>query len=407
MNGRAGQAPLLPEVGVLGLPYHHWGTHWMTPHHVLPRLARYFNVVWLEPAHHWRETVQRALRTEPLRGTDGLPESFEIYRPEPWLPHFIRPAWLSDALLRERVRRGFAKLRARGCRKLVLHLWYPTFEAALHRREHDLSLYHIDDEYSFTKDAVNASPQEARVLEASDRAIVISPGLLERKSGINPHMSMVPEGVDSALYERVAPEPADLAPIPRPRIGYTGVLKRQLDWQLLHELARRHPQWSFVYVGPRSLPPELNTIADAMAALPNVHMLGGKTALELASYPQHFDVCTMPYVVDGYTNNIYPLKLHEYLAGGRPIAASRIRSLLDFGHLIHLATGADEWSAALSEALAGAAGPGAGAATAARRAVARQHDWNELIFKIADIIAKGLGPQFSARLERIDTRFAA
>jgi phosphopantetheine--protein transferase-like protein len=101
-----------------------------------------------------------------------------------------------------------------------------------------------------------ASAKSKRSEAESHRSLVISPGLLERKSGINPHMSMVPEGVDSALYERVAPEPADLAPIPRPRIGYTGVLKRQLDWQLLHELGRRHPQWSFVYVGPRSLPPE-------------------------------------------------------------------------------------------------------------------------------------------------------
>jgi glycosyltransferase involved in cell wall biosynthesis len=401
MNGRATNGALLPDVGVLGLPYHHWGTHWMTPHHVLPRLARYFNVIWLEPAHHWRDSAKRA---QPLSGTDDLPDSFEIYRPEAWLPHVIRPSWLNHALLRERVARGFAKLRARGCRKLVLHLWYPAFESALHGGEHDLSIYHIDDEYSFDKDSVAIGPQEARVLRASDRVIVISPGLLERKGGINPHMSMVPEGVDSALYERIVAEPADLAPISRPRIGYTGVLKRQLDWELLHELARRHPQWSFVYVGPRSLPPELTTIADAMAALPNVHMLGGKTALELAEYPQHFDVCTMPYLVNAYTNNIYPLKLHEYLAGGRPVAASRIRSLVDFGHLIQLATGVDEWSAALGRALEGAAGEGANAATAMRRAVARQHDWNELIFKIADIIAKGLGPQFSERLDRIDIR---
>jgi glycosyltransferase involved in cell wall biosynthesis len=399
-------SPLLSDVGVLGLPYHHWGTHWMTPHHVLPRLARYFNVLWLEPAHHWREMRSRALRPQPLAAIETWPPGFEVYVPEFWLPDVYRPSSLRAALLRERVRRGFARLKARGCRTFVLYLWYPTFEAALHSRNYDLSLYHIDDEYAFAADAPDVGDQERRVLAARDQVIVISPGLLERKSGINPHMAMVPEGVDSGLYARRVAEPADLAPVPHPRIGYTGTLKRQLDWQLLHELARRHPQWSFVYVGPRSLPADLNAIADAMTALPNVHMLGGKTATELAAYPQHFDVCTMPYVVDGYTNNIYPLKLHEYLAGGRPVVGARIRSLLDFGHVIQLATGPDEWSAALSKALADANGAGATEATTLRQSVARQHDWNELIFRIAELTAQRLGAQFTRRLTRIDLNSA-
>ena len=85
------------------------------------------------------------------------------------------------------------------------------------------------------------------------KAIAISPGLMEREAGINAHMAFVPEGVDSKEYMRECAEPRDIRSIPRPRIGYTGVLKRQLDWQLLRELARRHVDWSFVYVGPRSL----------------------------------------------------------------------------------------------------------------------------------------------------------
>lgn len=392
--------PAMPDVGVLALPYHHWGNHWMTPHHVLTRLANYFNVVWIEPARHWREALTSSASTGLVGPDNGQPPGFRRYIPESWLPDLYRPSWLRDSLLRRRVQRGWKHLARQGARTRVLHLWHPQFFPALSAGRRDLSLYHIDDEYAFSPDAPDIGPAERRVLGGADHVIVISPGLMERKGGVNPHMALVPEGVDSHLYMTPCPEPADLVPIRRPRIGYTGTLKRQLDWILMRDLARRHPEWSFVYVGPRSLPPELTAIADEMERMPNVHMLGGKTFLDLAKYPQHFDVCTMPYVVNGYTNNIYPLKLHEYLASGRPVVGARIRSLLDYGHVIALPSEVDEWSSALADALQESANTAS--AVASRREVARQYDWSELIYRIASIVCERLGPQFSGRLKRID-----
>jgi glycosyltransferase involved in cell wall biosynthesis len=400
MNSAVGP-PLIPEVGLLALPYHHWGTRWMTPHHVLTRLARYFRIVWIEPAHQWRD----ALSIDERHASAGLtpqplPEGFGIYVPEPWLPDVYRPASLRRMLLRSRVERGWQRLQAAGCRKFVLHLWHPKFETALDSGPQDLSLYHIDDEYSFSPDAPLIGQQEARVLRRVDQVFAISPGLMERKGGINPHLTFAPEGVDFRMYATPAPEPADIAPIRHPRVGYTGNLKRQLDWFLLRELARRHPQWSFVFVGPRTLSAEAEGVVDEMSRMPNVHFLGAKSVTELASYPQHFDVSIMPYVVNGYTNNIYPLKLHEYLACGRPVVGAPIRSLKDFAHAIALASSAEEWSVALAAALEPPVASQAGAA--ARQAIARQYDWSEIIFNIAATICDRLGPDYVRRLKRID-----
>ncbi len=392
--------PLIPEIGVLALPYHHWGTRWMTPHHVLTRLARYFHVVWLEPAHHWREIATYGSNPVGSELEQMLPRGFDRYVPERWLPDVYRPAWLRAALLRQRVLQAWRRLAARGCRIRVLHLWHPQFEAALDAAHYDLSLYHIDDEYLFSPDAPPVSAEEARVLRRVGQAFAISPALMERKGGINPHFAFVPEGVDFRLYSTPIAEPEDLRSIRHPRIGYTGNLKRQLDWPLLRELARRHPEWAFVYVGPRYLDQQGEAIVKEMELLPNVHFLGAKTVTDLAAYPQHFDVCTMPYVVNGYTDNIYPLKLHEYLAGGRPVVGTPIRSLKDFSDVIGLASGVDEWSAALSAGLSSSAS--SAQAARARQAVARQYDWSELIHRIAATICERLGPEVGARLQRIN-----
>ena len=392
--------PLIPEVGVLALPYHHFGTRWMTPHHVMTRLATYFHVLWLEPPHHWREIGTQARRRAAIeRLLPSLPGAFGVYVPEPWLFEIHRPAWLQRRQFAARLRRAWRELERRGCDRLVLHLWHYQFAPALDGGRHDLSLYHIDDEYSFTPNPPPMDPRERAVIAGVDQVFAISPGLMERKSGINPRLTFAPEGVDYRLYSTPVPEPADIAPIPHPRIGYTGTLKVQLDWRLLRDLARRHPGWSFVFVGPRVLNDETRAIADEMSRLPNVHFPGQKTVRDLAAYPQHFDVCVMPYLVDGYTNNIYPLKLHEYLASGRPVVGSPIRSLKDFDKVITLAATADEWSEALVAALAPSAV--AGDAVTARQQVARQYDWSELTYDIARTICDRLGPDYAARARKL------
>ena len=81
-----------------------------------------------------------------------------------------------------------------------------------------------------------------------------------------------------------------------------------------------------------------------------MHFLGASLTLELTPYPQHFQVCIMPYRIDGYTKYIYPLKLHEYLASGRPVVASRIPSLQGLEDVC-LATTREEWSSAIQQAL--------------------------------------------------------
>jgi len=305
-----------------------------------------------------------------------------------------RPRALARWLTRARLRQAQRRLDHRSVRRTILYLWRPEFDYGLDVVPHDLSCYHIDDEYTFSEIEQPLSASERQLITRVDQVIIHSPALLEKKGHLNPHTTLVPNGVDFAAYAASAPEPSDLRDIPHPRIGYVGVIKVQLDFALIASLATRHPEWSFVFVGPMHV--EGEAVA-SLARQPNVHFLGGKPIGELPGYTQHLDVCAMYYALNDYTKFIYPLKLHEYLATGRPVIGTPIRSLQDFHHVISLARSTDEWSAAIQRALDPAVTTPA--AVAARRSIAQEHDWDRLVATIARTLCKRLGPD---ELERFD-----
>jgi glycosyltransferase involved in cell wall biosynthesis len=384
-------APAIGEVGVVALVPDRWSEQWQPRHQVLSRLGRYFPAVWVNPAPGWRDVWREPSR---FRVPDAQPEpGLQIHSPDRLLPQFFRPAWLAEITARKRLEGARNLLLRKGCSKIVLYVWRPSFAPALSMMRHDLSCYHIDDEYTFgTKDKPIPEAEQS-LLERVDQVIIHSPGLMEKKGHINPHTYFVPNGVDFMAHAAQSPEPEDLRSIPRPRIGYTGWLKKQLDWDLLENLTSRHPDWSFVFVGSVRHP-DLEERVKQIGRLSNVHILGGKSSADLARYPQHFDVCLMPYRNNEYTRYIYPLKLHEYLASGTATVGTPIRSLEAFQSVIELATEPSEWSAAIENALT----DNSPDRRLARQAVAKEHDWENLVYKIAQQMADALGPEVADRL---------
>jgi glycosyltransferase involved in cell wall biosynthesis len=394
LAGVEGQ-PLLPEIGVVAVVPEPWNLVWQVRQQVLLRLARYFHVVWVEPPRHWRWWKAETGRHVPAVAPVDEHGRFLVY--ESRLPKFGRPTRLAAWVDSLRLRRARALLVRRRCTAILLYLWRPQFAAIVDLVPFTQRLYHIDDEYSFREDETRLSDQERRLIELVDQVFVVSPGLLAAKGGINPHTAFVPNGVDFHAYATPWPEPIELAAIPRPRIGYTGVVKPQLDWPLLGRLAAARSDWSFVFVGPIQREPRTLAAVAELERRRNVHFLGFKPPQALAAYPQHFDVCIMPYRINHYTNQIYPLKLHEYLASGRPAVGTPIATLTAFTDVVTLAREAEAWLGAIESALTPAAN--AAEQCAARQAVARRHDWDLLVHQIARIMLERLGAAWVHRLD--------
>ncbi len=361
---------------------------WMSRHQILTRLATYYHVVWVNPVRNWRDVLREPHRPRAIEGVRFAlpPAGLSVYEAPPWLPQIHRPAFLERALESASLRAARNQLVRRGCTTIVLYVWRPVFVSTLDRVAHDLSLYHVVDEYSFSEVERPIADAERALLTRVDRVFIHSPGLLEKKGDLNPKTSHLPNGVDFEAVSVEKPEPEDLSTIDHPRIGYCGWLKKQLDWELIGQLARIHTDWNFVFVGARAQHPELLSVLAELEAQPNVHFLGAKTPEELLGYPAHFDACIMPYRMDDYTKYIYPLKLHEYLASGRPVVARPIRTLLDFHEVVELATSTEEWSRALARSLEPVSNTPE--RIEARRSIARAHDWNRIAYQVARAIVK-------------------
>jgi glycosyltransferase involved in cell wall biosynthesis len=140
------------------------------------------------------------------------------------------------------------------------------------------------------------------------------------------------------------------AAVRRPVIGYVGGLHRFVDYDLLAEMARARPHWSWVFVGT------ITADIGALARLPNIHLLGQRPHRDMAHYIGQFDVCLIPYLNNRATATVVPIKLNEYLAAGKPIVSTNLPTICDFNarHQI-LITAANEPPAflhAIEQALA-------------------------------------------------------
>jgi hypothetical protein len=94
-------------------------------------------------------------------------------------------------------------------------------------------------------------------------------------------------------------------------------------------------------------------------------------------------VCAIPNRVNEFTRFVYPVKLHEYLAVGKPVISTPIPSVKPFAAMVHLASSVADWTRSLRDA---AAETGDGW-VARRQATARLHTWEQRAERVHELLA--------------------
>ena len=208
-------------------------------------------------------------------------------------------------------------------------LWYYTPMAVAFTR--DLRpravVYDCMDELSaFAGAPADMQQREEELLAKADVVFTGGQTLFESKRHSHPNVHAFPSSVDVEHFARARVpqrDPADQAQIPRPRLGFFGVVDERMDLTLLRQLAELRPDWHLVIIGP--------VVKIDPALLPrggNIHYLGPKQYGDLPSYIAGWDVALLPFARNDATRYISPTKTPEYLAAGQPVVSTSIRDVV-------------------------------------------------------------------------------
>jgi len=154
-------------------------------------------------------------------------------------------------------------------------------------------------------------------IRASDRAVcAVSETIIRRIRPNGPHR-VVPNGIEPAEWRALGEPPEWFAEIPPPRILYVGTLDSRIDVSQLLATAKAFPEATIVLVGPLKEPGHLALLADHDNI--EIHDRIGRS--EVPGLMAAADACIIPHVRTPFTAAMSPLKVYEYLAAGRPVAA--------------------------------------------------------------------------------------
>jgi len=335
-------------------------------------------VVYVDPP----VTVLSAFKNPALRGRPAgvlrrAGENLFVYSPPVFLP-FGSMYRLVNRLNQRRLAAGLAgALGQEGLKPTLCWTYLPNSVDLLPHLPLPGGapvVYDCADEHTAFPGLINkkvVAQMEAELFRRAGVSLVSAEELYRRKKSLAPGLILVPNGADTAHFARALdpslPLPADLAPLPRPVIGYVGAVSGWLDQEMVAAAARALPGGSFVLVGP------VDTDVSALASLPNVHLLGRRDYRELPAYLKGFDVATIPFKINELTRGVNPVKLYEYLAAGLPVVSAGLPEVLPFAPLVEIAETPAAFAKAVAAAVRRKDNP---ADLSARLETARRHAWD-------------------------------
>ena len=191
-------------------------------------------------------------------------------------------------------------------------------------------IYYCVDEYTaFTGVSAGLKEIEEDLFRRSDFVVVSAETLLESKKKFNEKTFLIRHGVDfnhfRTALDAATEIPAEIADLPKPVIGFHGLLADWVDFELLKKTAEHFKTGSVVLIGKTTV--DAAQKIKILDDVPNIHFLGRKPYEELPAFCKGFDVALNPFVMNELTRNVNPLKVREYLAAGLQVVSTDIQEV--------------------------------------------------------------------------------
>ena len=270
-------------------------------------------------------------------------------------------------------------------------LWYYT-PSALRFSDHltpEAVVYDCMDELSAFKNADPELPAlERSLMRRAHLVLTGGQSLYEAKKHLHHNIHALPSSVDVdhfATARSMKDEPEDQRAIPRPRLGFFGVLDERLDTHLLAGIADAKPEWQLVMLGP-----VVKIDPADLPQRPNIHYLGAKSYKDLPRYIAGWDVALVLFARNEATKFISPTKTPEYLAAGKPVVSTSIRDIVNpYGELglVRVADAVPDFVRACELALAEDAAPRRARADAYLRNTSWDRTWSKTALLLKAITA--------------------
>ncbi len=334
-----------------------WDGDPLSKTHIMRILARDNRILWVNsignrtPRANAHDVNRIARKLQAF--TQGLREvEKNIFVLSPLvLPFYGKIARrVNSSALRTEVRNAMSRL---GFEKPISWSYLPASATVSGMLDEDLVIYQCVDEFSAFSDANprHIGGLERQLLVKADLVITSSERLQSRKIHVNPHTVLVRHGVDWNHFVKACDSataiPEEIAALPRPVIGFFGLIADWIDLEVFEACARAWPEGTVVLIG--KVVPDLDV--SRLERRPNVVLLGRRPYSELPRYCRGFDVGLNPFRVNELTLNANPLKVREYLAAGLPVVSSAIPEVEQLG-LCKIAHSPEDFVRRIDECLA-------------------------------------------------------
>lgn len=323
-----------------------WGFVFQRPQHLLTRLAKDFDVVFIE------EPV--FVDDEPRLHRAGRFGDVEVLTPH---TRERSPGFNDDQA--GAMRPLLAEFMAsRGFVNPLVWLYTPMALPLVADLDPRAVIYDcMDDLASFKFAPPELLAREQALMELADVVLTGGPSLYEARKDLHANIHCLPSAVDAAHFSPAnldggSPESTVAEEIHRamghPRLGFFGVIDERLDIALVEALADARPGWHVVMAGP-----VVKIDPASLPQRPNLHWIGMQRYEALPHLLSHWDVCLLPFALNEHTRFISPTKTLEYLAAGKPAVSTPIHDVVSlYGSVVRIGATSDEFVAAIEQTLA-------------------------------------------------------
>lgn len=265
-----------------------------------------------------------------------------------WLPkgtlyNFL--SYVNNQIFFRAIRKTIAKYQVRDF--IYWNSYNPFFSYYLpHDIKPDLFIYQSRDNIAESNYVKKHGPGlEKKAAQFADLRIATSMDLTARLSTPGKEFIFFPNAAKTDIFKkaqsRALPIPSEIQGVNKPIIGYIGNICLRQDYDLLYKIASTFEDQVLLMVGPRN---DKNYNRYDFSKLRNVIFTGPKKLEELPNYLARMDVTILPFLVNDLTKSIYPLKLNEYLAAGKPVVSTNFSpDVQSFSDVVYVSSNHEEF----------------------------------------------------------------